>query len=67
MNEGGEKECNINFLLEEFGILLNNGGCGQGGARGVANPYSIDSVVRSVYHKFLHPKESYIANGILNR
>lgn len=50
MSEGGEKECNINFLLEEFGILLNN-----------------DSVVRSVYHKFLHPKESYIANGILNR
>lgn len=35
MSEGGEKECNINFLLEEFGILLNNGGCGQGRAKAI--------------------------------
>ena len=29
--------------------------------------YSIDSVVRTSYHKFLHPKEVLIANGVLNR
>lgn len=27
---------------------------------------SADSVVRTVYHKFLHPKQVYIANGILH-
>lgn len=26
-----------------------------------------DSVVRTVYHKYFHPKEVYVANGILNR
>ncbi|KAG8463986.1 hypothetical protein KFE25_000154 [Diacronema lutheri] len=26
-----------------------------------------DSVVRTVYHKYLHPKEVYISHGILNR
>ena len=28
MSEGGEAKCNtnINFLLEEFGVIVNNGG-----------------------------------------
>ncbi|KAJ3104572.1 Intraflagellar transport protein 52 [Phlyctochytrium planicorne] len=26
-----------------------------------------DSVVRTVYHKYLHPKEAFISNGIVNR
>mmetsp|Transcript_1747 Transcript_1747/g.3745 ORF Transcript_1747/g.3745 Transcript_1747/m.3745 type:complete len:450 (-) Transcript_1747:189-1538(-) len=50
LGEGGETKCNtnINYLLEEFGISVNN-----------------DSVVRTVYHKYLHPKECLITNGIL--
>lgn len=52
MSEGGEAKCNtnINFLLEEFGVIVNN-----------------DTVVRSVYHKYFHPMEALIANGVLNR
>lgn len=26
-----------------------------------------DAVVRTVYHKYLHPKEVFISNGILNK
>ena len=26
-----------------------------------------DSVVRTVFHKYLHPKEVFIANGVLNQ
>ncbi|XP_064089460.1 intraflagellar transport protein 52 homolog [Macrobrachium nipponense] len=50
--EGGEKKANtnINFLLEEYGISINN-----------------DSVVRTCYYKYFHPKECLITNGILNR
>ncbi|ROT63710.1 putative intraflagellar transport protein 52-like [Penaeus vannamei] len=50
--EGGEKKANsnINFLLEEYGIAVNN-----------------DSVVRTCYYKYFHPKECLITNGILNR
>ncbi|KAK7081804.1 Intraflagellar transport protein 52 [Halocaridina rubra] len=50
--EGGEKKANtnINFLLEEYGISVNN-----------------DSVVRTCYYKYFHPKECLITNGILNR
>lgn len=52
MGEGGEKsfQTNINFLLEERGIMINN-----------------DAVVRTVYHKYHHPKEVLISNGVLNR
>lgn len=25
-----------------------------------------DSVIRKTFHKYLHPKEAFIANGILN-
>lgn len=52
MGEGGEKkfQTNINFLLEEYGIMVNN-----------------DSVVRTVYYKYFHPKEALVSNGVLNR
>lgn len=52
LGEGGEKrfQTNINFLLEEYGIMVNN-----------------DSVVRTVYYKYFHPKEALVSNGILNR
>ncbi|KAG0719798.1 Intraflagellar transport protein 52 [Chionoecetes opilio] len=50
--EGGEKKANsnINFLLEEYGIAVNN-----------------DSVVRTCYYRYFHPKECLITNGVLNR
>ncbi len=52
LGEGGERrfDTNINFFLEEYGIMINN-----------------DSVVRTNYHKYFHPKECLISNGILNR
>lgn len=52
LGEGGEKrfETNINFFLEEYGIMINS-----------------DSVVRTNYHKYFHPKECLISNGVLNR
>ncbi|XP_064485249.1 intraflagellar transport protein 52 homolog isoform X2 [Ornithodoros turicata] len=52
LGEGGEKrfQTNVNFLLEEFGISINN-----------------DAVVRTSYHKYFHPKETLISDGILNR
>ena len=28
---------------------------------------SIDSVARTVYYKYFHPKEALISNGVLNR
>ncbi|XP_021361844.1 intraflagellar transport protein 52 homolog isoform X1 [Mizuhopecten yessoensis] len=52
LGEGGESrfDTNINFLLEEFGVMINT-----------------DSVVRTSYYKYFHPKEALIANGVLNR
>ncbi|XP_014771869.1 intraflagellar transport protein 52 homolog [Octopus bimaculoides] len=52
LGEGGEDryENNINFLLEEYGIMINS-----------------DSVVRTSYHKYFHPKEVLVQNGVLNR
>ncbi|XP_073997551.1 intraflagellar transport 52 [Rhodnius prolixus] len=52
LGEGGEKkfETNINYLLEEYGIMINN-----------------DSVVRTHYFKYFHPKECLVPNGVLNR
>mmetsp|Transcript_10229 Transcript_10229/g.16783 ORF Transcript_10229/g.16783 Transcript_10229/m.16783 type:complete len:550 (-) Transcript_10229:120-1769(-) len=50
LGDGGEKQsgCNMNYLLEEYGMSINN-----------------DSVVRSVFYKYLHPKEVFIAEGTL--
>ncbi|XP_023333653.1 intraflagellar transport protein 52 homolog isoform X2 [Eurytemora carolleeae] len=52
LGDGGEKRfgTNINFLLEECGIMVNN-----------------DSVVRTNFYKYFHPKECLIQNGVLNR
>jgi len=52
LGEGGEGKhnTNVNYLLEEFGISVNN-----------------DAVVRTVYHKYHHPKEALITHGILCR
>jgi intraflagellar transport protein 52 len=47
VGEGGEKS-NINYLLEEYGMSVNN-----------------DSVTRSAYYKYLHPKEVFIGDGVL--
>lgn len=50
LGEGGEGKhnTNVNYLLEEFGISINN-----------------DAVVRTVYHKYHHPKEALITHGVL--
>ncbi|CAG2109963.1 unnamed protein product, partial [Medioppia subpectinata] len=59
LGEGGERKAgtNVNFLLEEYGISINNGHYDN----------KIDTVVRSAYYKYYHPKEAQIGNGILNR
>ncbi|KAJ3114892.1 Intraflagellar transport protein 52 [Phlyctochytrium bullatum] len=51
-SEGGESAnaTNFNFLLEEYGIMVNS-----------------DCVVRTVFHKYFHPKESFVSNGVVNR
>ncbi|EUB60598.1 Intraflagellar transport protein 52 -like protein [Echinococcus granulosus] len=52
LGENGESKypTNINYLLEQYGISINN-----------------DSVVRTSYYKYFHPKEALIPNGIVNR
>lgn len=52
LGEGGETrfDTNINFLLEEYGVMVN-----------------ADSVVRSSFYKYHHPKECLVSNGVLNR
>eukprot|EP00437_Effrenium_voratum_P024247 CAMPEP_0181410128 /NCGR_PEP_ID=MMETSP1110-20121109/7177_1 /TAXON_ID=174948 /ORGANISM="Symbiodinium sp., Strain CCMP421" /LENGTH=460 /DNA_ID=CAMNT_0023532661 /DNA_START=39 /DNA_END=1421 /DNA_ORIENTATION=- len=52
VGEGGEgkSNTNVNYLLEEFGMSINN-----------------DAVVRTVYHKYHHPKECLITHGTICR
>lgn len=52
LGEGGEGKSgtNVNYLLEDFGISVNNDAC-----------------VRTVYHKYHHPKECLITHGVLCR
>lgn len=52
LGEGGETkhQTNINFFLEERGIMVNN-----------------DAVVRNVYHRYPHPKEALVSDGVPNR
>lgn len=70
LGEGGEGKIrtNVNFLLEEFGIALNNGMI-EGGrdVLSLTCLLTIDSVTRMAYYKFHHPKEALVANGVLNR
>ena len=52
LGEGGEmaSDTNINFLLEEYGVMINS-----------------DTVVRTVFYRYYHPKEALVSNGVLNR
>lgn len=51
MHEGGENKLGTNI-----NFMLEQLGIS-------VNP---DSVIRKTYYKYLHPKEAYIGNGILN-
>lgn len=57
----GKLDTNVNFLLEEYGIFVNNG----------TISYTLclraDAVIRTAYHKYHHPKECLVTNGIMNR
>ena len=44
------QDTNINFLLEEYGMVVND-----------------DSVIRTVFYKYFHPKQALVTNGVLNR
>jgi intraflagellar transport protein 52 len=51
MNEGGEVKLQTNI-----NAMLEQLGMSV----------NSDSVIRKTFHKYLHPKEAFIANGILN-
>lgn len=104
MSEGGESkyDTNINFLLEEFGIMVNSGLFDlqfsvskfranaasstslSSRVKQIAEPYRnisweirfssggllipvADSVIRTIFYKYFHPKEALVSNGVLNR
>ena len=70
LSEGGEAKLgtNINFLLEEFGIALNNGTCTLICCHvDLTMTVVSDAVTRMAYYKFFHPKEALITTGVLNR
>lgn len=52
MNEGGETKNNTNI-----NAMLEQ----------VGISVNTDSVIRKTFYKYLHPKEAYIANGVLNK
>ncbi|KAJ8313480.1 hypothetical protein KUTeg_008967 [Tegillarca granosa] len=56
LGEGGETKynTNINFMLEEYGIMVNNG---------KVLLFSCADILL----QYFHPKEACIANGVLNR
>jgi len=51
MSEGGEQKANTNI-----NAMLEQ----------VGISVNSDSVIRKTFHKYLHPKESFIGNGCLN-
>jgi len=64
------------YLAEGGSILITLGEDGESGAyttnvnyfcEDYGMAFSDDCVVRTVYHKYLHPKEVHIANGVVNR
>ncbi|KAF8564175.1 Intraflagellar transport protein [Paragonimus westermani] len=65
MGENGESKytTNINFLLEQYGIMVNSGKMWSV----LSDILYSDAVVRTSYYKYFHPKEALIPNGILNR
>lgn len=70
LGEGGEPEfnTNINFLLEEYGMTINNGKLLE---KTLLLYMQIllylfpDSVVRTQYYKYFHPKECMIGGGVV--
>ncbi|KAL2713503.1 intraflagellar transport protein 52 [Vespula squamosa] len=64
LGEGGENKSNtnINFLIEEYGVMVNNG-------RVIHPPTFLldDSVVRMGYNQTLHPKECLVSQGLSNK
>lgn len=69
LGEGGETEfnTNINFLLEEYGMTINNGKWLRfirEYLHDVTFFICADSVVRTQYYKYFHPKESMIGGGV---
>lgn len=53
-SDGGEPEsqCNFNFLLEEFGMMIHSDGVVQ---------------TNLVEGRYYHPKEALVEHGVLNR
>jgi intraflagellar transport protein 52 len=64
MQEGGENrlDTNINFSVFQFFSLKINAFLEQ-----VGISVNGDSVIRKHFYKYLHPKEAFIGNGILNK
>ena len=79
----GPREMFTSTEFDAMGVYLSEGGSilmtlGEGGeaafgtnvnyfAEEYGMAFNTDAVVRTVYHKYLHPKEVYISNGVLNR
>lgn len=78
LGEGGEVQfnTNVNFLLEDYGMTINNGIsitlslfllCCSESILTSPNPsfaLSADVVVRPQYYKYFHPKEALISGGV---
>ena len=52
MNEGGEQKMNTNI-----NAMLEQFGIFV----------NVDAVIRKAFYKYLHPKEAFIGNGVLNK
>ena len=70
-----EFEAMNDYLKEGGSILISLGEEGEGKfatnvnyfAEEYGMAFNTDAVVRTVYYKYLHPKEVHISNGVLNR
>lgn len=75
MFTSAEFEAMGNYLSEGGSILMTLGEGGEAAfgtnvnyfAEEYGMSFNTDAVVRTVYHKYLHPKEVCISNGVLNR
>lgn len=75
LGEGGENKSNtnINFLIEEYGVMVNNGS-GRVCVESSFLPSTYDKrryvfsdgVVRMGYNQTLHPKECLVSRGLSN-
>lgn len=64
----------VNDFVKDGGsalFMLNEECCKDSNVNMLLKPYGIsmnnDNVVRTVYYKYLHPKEVFISNGVINR